>query len=506
MNNSNNDNLINSNSINQNNNQFSNIQSNNNSFNNLVNKLSTDNENFDNIFFNNNQVFSDTINNNNNNVIGINNQIYMSDNSNQGLNNNDISINNISINTTNNNSDVFFPNAVYFDKINDNDDSDDSLKNSNLNNNSNKKEYVFDDGLDSDDNDGKFSIIKFLSNRKFLMVLSVFIFVFVSIVVVKAFYFGDKIDNYEEFFTVIDSKDEDSVVVSNDSMNDIKIEGDAATKLINCIKSSIDVENLPDNIRNVINDINNYYNQSNDYFSFVYKDLVTGFMVSYNANQTIFSASSIKAPTDIYIWEMASSGKINLNERLTYTSGYYNTGSGLLKNKKFNTNYSVRELLGYSTIDSDNAAHNMLMDKYGRENMLNFWKEKGTKSIFTLNNNWGLISGYDAAIYMEELYKFYTRDNVYGKDAMNNFIKAYPKFLKGKSNYKIASKSGWAGSSLHDIAIIFADNPYVLVALSNLGDKGNYNSYFNTASELADRLHTEYWKYKINICNNIPQY
>ena len=69
---------------------------------------------------------------------------------------------------------------------------------------------------------------------------------------------------------------------------------------------------------------------------------------------------------------MASQGKIDLDEELTYTGKYYDTGSGLLKNKPLNTSYSVRTLLEYSTVHSDNAAHNMLMDRFGRENMLNF--------------------------------------------------------------------------------------------------------------------------------------
>ena len=115
-----------------------------------------------------------------------------------------------------------------------------------------------------------------------------------------------------------------------------------------------------------------------DNFAYTYKDIYTGFTVSYNANQNIFAASSIKAPTDIYVYEMASLGKINLDDALTYTANYYNNGSGVLKSKPVNTNYTIRTLLEYSTVTSDNAAHNMLMDAYGRENMLRFWQEKGT--------------------------------------------------------------------------------------------------------------------------------
>lgn len=340
----------------------------------------------------------------------------------------------------------------------------------------------------------------------FLPILFIATFIVVSLLVTKTFSYGNKIEEYEEVFTEIEKKNEESIIISEGNTIDSEVlKKVAATELISCINQKIETDKLPDNIKNIINEINNYYNSSLDNFAYTYKDIYTGFTVSYNANQNIFSASSIKAPKDIYIYEMASQGKIDLNEELTYTGNYYNTGSGLLKNTPVNKNYTVRKLLEYSTVHSDNAAHNMLMDRFGRENILKFWQEKGTIGIFTLPTNWGVTNAHDAAIYMSELYSFYANNNEYGNEVMNNFLNSYPKFIKGKSEYKIASKSGWAGSSLHDIAIVFANNPYIIVALSNRGDK-EYQTYFNTVSDLTIKLHEEYWKYKMDKCNNIKQY
>ena len=352
--------------------------------------------------------------------------------------------------------------------------------------------------------DGK---IKNIFNKKFFIIIFILIFIFVCIVVFKAFYYGKKVDHYEEYFAKIESKEEEYAVVYDDKEMDSEVlKKMAANELINCINSKIDENKLPDSIKNIVNEINNYYNQSYDYFAFLYRDIYTGFTVSYNQNQNIFTASTIKGPTDIYIYEMASQGKINLDDKLTYTGGYYNTGSGVLKNKSLNTKYSVRTLLEYSTVHSDNAAHNMLMDKYGRTNMLNFWKEKGTNAIFTANNNWGVTNAHDASIYMQELYKFYVNNNEYGEALMKNFMNAYPKFISGKNKYIVANKSGWSGTAIHDVSIVFADNPYIVVGLSNLGTTDYYMSYFNKVNDLAYRLHTEYWKYKMSQCNSIKQY
>ena len=346
-----------------------------------------------------------------------------------------------------------------------------------------------------------------LTNRKFLMAVSVLAFIAVCVVVGKAFYYGKKTREYEQIIVDIDKKKETYVKIDEGEEIDTEIIKDvAASELISCINQKVEIDKLSDKVRGVINEINTYYNSSSDYFAYVYKDIYTGFTVSYNASQNIFTASAIKAPTDIYIYEAASQGKIDLDEEMTYTAGYVNDGSGLLKYEPVGGKYTVRKLLEYSTVDSDNAAHNMLMDHFGRENMLSFWSKKGTTSIFTANNNWGILNANDSAIYMSELYNFYVSNKEYGEPLMNNFLNSYPKFIKGNGNYGIASKSGWSGTALHDVAIVFADNPYIVVALSNLGTTGYYESYFNRVSELSAKLHTEYWKYKMSTCNEIKQY
>ena len=356
-------------------------------------------------------------------------------------------------------------------------------------------------------NDIKNKIVDLIINKKFLFVIIILSFVFVCFTVGKVYYLRGVVDNYEEVFLTIEEKESTDTIVYNDKASlDEDLKMGAADEFAKCLKTPLTNEQLPSGIKSIINEINQYYNQSNNYFSFKYKDIYTGFSVSYNEKQAIFSASTIKAPKDIYLYEMASLGKINLEDKLTYTSGYYNTGSGVLKNESFGKSYTIKDLIMYSTVYSDNAAHNMLMDKYGRENMLNYWREKGANSIFTQYGNWGVNSANDAVIYMEYLYNFYIKGDEYGKTLMNNFLNAKPKFIKNNNNYKIANKSGWSGSVIHDVSIVFADNPYIVVGLSNLGDTDYYMGYFNKVSDFSSRLHTEYWKYKMDVCGEIKQY
>lgn len=366
--------------------------------------------------------------------------------------------------------------------------------------------YVYNDGIDElEIVDSR--IKRIVKNKKIILIIMILIFIFTFITVIKTFVLRSKVDKYEKFFTIIEKKESTKVNVYSEDVIDSKLlKKSAASELVNCINSKLDNNNLSDGINKIIDEINNYYNQSNNYFSFAYKDIYTGFTVTYNDKQGIYAASTIKAPADIYIYEMAGLGKANLDEILTYTGNYYVGGTGIIKNNKVNTKYSVRDLLNYSIVYSDNIAHNMLMDKYGRVNMLNFWQNLGTSSIFVANNNWGNVSARDGIIYMDELYKFYLENDKYGEEVMGIFLDAKTKFISSSNNYKIANKSGWSGTAIHDASIVFANNPYIVVALSNLGDTDYYMSYFNRVSELASNLHEEYWKYKMNKCNNINQY
>jgi len=292
-----------------------------------------------------------------------------------------------------------------------------------------------------------------------------------------------------------------------DNLNQVNY-GDnmAVIDMINCYRSSNDLDNVSSNIMEIVNDLEELYDSNSKYFSFLYQDIFSGFTVSYNADSAIFTASTIKAPAMIYIYEMASLGKIDLNEKLVYTSNYYHDGSGILKNKEFNTEYTIEELLQYTIYDSDNIAYNMLNNRFGQKNIRDFWKNLGTENIFELNTIWGYTSASDAMIYMKELYRFSKENDEYGSKLLNHFKKAQWKMISDKDgNYNTANKGGWSGTAIHDVAIVFDENPYILVVMSNAG-KSSYNHLFTETSKLVGQLHEDYWKYKFELCSNIKLY
>ena len=71
--------------------------------------------------------------------------------------------------------------------------------------------------------------------------------------------------------------------------------------------------------------------------------------------------------------------------------------------------------------------------------------------------------------------------------------------------FNTANKGGWSGAAFHDIAIVFEENPYILVIMSNSGES-DYDYLFKTTSRLVGELHDKYWALKMTRCENINQY
>ena len=343
----------------------------------------------------------------------------------------------------------------------------------------------------------------YLVSKKIVVIL--FFILFIGLLTVNAKYHEELILKEND---VLYEKTNPEISYYNEKVSNINYgENSAITDWITCYQKQINLNEIPQNVSNHINELNNLYNQSNKYYSFFYQDLFSGFTVAYNESSPIFTASSIKAPAMIYLYEMASLGKVNLDEELVYTGNFFSEGSGILKTKEVGTKYRIEDLIYYAIHYSDNIAYRMLMNRFSQKDILDFWTNLGTEHIFTQSNTiWGNTSAKDASIYMKELYRFYKENDVYGSKLMEYFKDAEWKLVTNKNGeFNTASKGGWSGTAIHDATIVFDKNPYILVIMSHTGES-DYNYLFKNTSEIVGKLHEEYWKYKVEICSNITQY
>ena len=79
--------------------------------------------------------------------------------------------------------------------------------------------------------------------------------------------------------------------------------------------------------------------------SVFYKDLSSGYTYTYNSEQKYFIASLIKAPYCMYIYDLASQGKCDLNKSYTYAARHKAGGTGKIQDMSVGTSFTLEELI-----------------------------------------------------------------------------------------------------------------------------------------------------------------
>ena len=275
-----------------------------------------------------------------------------------------------------------------------------------------------------------------------------------------------------------------------------------------------------------------------------YEDLVTGYSFTYNENEVMYSASLIKAPylyavireiddfetnkhdfaadgTPLYDEEGVplfegehpnydENGKIrysederkyDLDEVWTYDpETMFEEGSGKIQYESKGFTLTIRELIEYTLLYSDNVAFRQLRERFGMDSfyaLVGRLGIKGTKSGFMQ------LCAADCAAVLRDLYAYIETDApwaVFLRDTMTRSMHTVM-IPAAVSPTPCAHKYGWDTESYHDMAIVFDTHPYIMVVMTNLDMGGEtVNAYIRTlvkecaaihAATYQNPLHTE---------------
>ncbi|HAB66989.1 MAG TPA: hypothetical protein DCE23_06435 [Firmicutes bacterium] len=245
-------------------------------------------------------------------------------------------------------------------------------------------------------------------------------------------------------------------------------------------------------LSNIYSTIQSYGSSS----SFYLISLTDGMSIAYNIDRGYETASSIKAPYALYIYEEMDKGNINGDSLITYEQRFYNKGTGVVKKSDFGTSFSVRDLVYYSLYESDNVAHTMLHGNYGVNGYNNFLRNLGTKQLYlTAANPWGFTSARSAALIWQEIYNFSIRSEL-GIEFLNILSTAkYNYFKEVMPDIPSAGKAGFASYDVVETGIVFDEKPYIGVAIANRGGNiGAYSQVLKLISYMNDIM-KEYYIY-----------
>jgi len=174
--------------------------------------------------------------------------------------------------------------------------------------------------------------------------------------------------------------------------------------------------------------------------SVYFKNLDTGFTYLHNADRIFMGASVPKAPFSLYIYQKAEEDGVELDERQL---------------RLLRTNLSI----------SDNEATLALARIHGTAGYRQFVAELGGNPDFVISSVMGSrLTASEAGLFALAIYNYIESESRYSEEMKTHLLDNYFPFIV--SDYPVASKSGWTPSVLHDMAIVYAPSPYILVILS----------------------------------------
>ena len=228
--------------------------------------------------------------------------------------------------------------------------------------------------------------------------------------------------------------------------------------------------------------------------SIYFENIESGFRYQHHADRSYFSASVTKAFYSLYLYQLAEKGLIDLDSKHAYTFADANTGSGIIWHTyPFGTTFTKRELLRLNLSHSDNVATNILRRVNGVSGYREFVESIGGNSNLVRNNIFNSrLTANEAGLFAREIFKYIESDGRYSEEFKTNLLNNQFPFIT--ADYPVASKGGWTDDyARHDLAIVYAPSPYILVILSRGTTRANDMRIFGEISRAFQEFNNKWF-------------
>jgi len=226
-------------------------------------------------------------------------------------------------------------------------------------------------------------------------------------------------------------------------------------------------ENLKSNLEDNLN-------QLDGEVSLYVKLLNSGEIFSLNESHQFWAASVIKIPLVVEFFRQVKTGAHDLKKRVVIKPENIVKGSGVVHLLDAGNAYTTGDLVKLAMILSDNAATNEVIDLVGWENVEKHMKELGLESttfrhkmMIKAGRGPNLITTKDVSLLLEKLFEDelpYSKDilDILSEEKLRDRI---PKYIP--NDIKISHKTGSLSEAVHDVGIVFSDNPFIFCFLTD---------------------------------------
>lgn len=205
-----------------------------------------------------------------------------------------------------------------------------------------------------------------------------------------------------------------------------------------------------------IANLEKYIKDKNYNVSIGYVNLNTGYTYLYRNNVVYYGASLVKTVDALYIYE------------------------------KGNFNEDTRKKVEKAISVSDNTAHRQLVNQIGTENLRSYGRDLGASNFLTRSNSdyFGNTTVNDQIAIWKYLYRF-INTNSKGSELKKYFINSYCNYLLFDGIPTTMHKYGYYGDYFHDVGIVYADSPYLVVILTKHGNR----SFKTVVKDLSEKIY-----------------
>ncbi|HEY3366281.1 MAG TPA: serine hydrolase [Symbiobacteriaceae bacterium] len=241
-------------------------------------------------------------------------------------------------------------------------------------------------------------------------------------------------------------------------------------------KPAVPTPAAPD-LRTLQQEISDYVGRQDGTYGVYVIDIASGKGTGVNADMKFPTASTFKLPMAMYILNQVELGKAVLDQSLSYSAEDYEEGTGTLQDSvSEGDSFTVKELIDLAITQSDNIATNMLLRRFGRENVYAYMKKLGGKVTIYSDPENGSTTGTtpkEMANYMRLAYG----KTAIGDAKLRQFLldllthtafddRAAAGVPRG---VKVAHKIGTLPNVVNDVALVYAPRRTFVVAVYSVG-------------------------------------